>query len=279
MTKAASPSAITACGTSGLCFRRRTGSITRPICNWQLLSVLQMPDIVSYDRPTGRKRSEYLMAIKRASVYVANTVMGGATNPSIMGFAWDDTVITLSDEERVARIVAFVRGMVTFSCMAATNILRVSIRAAGSGGGVDMPYPAAQVALLDPLLNADAKVGIHANYPGFASSATLAIRGASINIAERTATPGRKGQGRLFVPFTPGDAVDGSGFLRVDRVQQVTRIYEGMFLGKPGSPNLVAPTVPLVPAGLVIASAGGTSAIIQSGTAQPTISILRSRRR
>lgn len=150
-----------------------------------------------------------------------------------------------------------------------SSIVGIESRAAGSAGAVSVPFPAAAYTAL--LGTGTPPPTFALAYPAGIGGGAMCPLGTSISVSEKTATVGRTGRGRHFLPYTSNDAINGGGTL-LAAVQGLIETYYDQFMF--GTAIGISPD-PVVRAGGVY-SGGHPITVVK---AQPVLSNLESRRR
>lgn len=172
------------------------------------------------------------MTTNTIKVYLENDNMGGALNPSIVGFTYQKLVDGDTDSMQ-ARIMAYFKLLVQTNIICTTKIARMTdeVGQVGPGGGsVDLSYPTDAAVALNPFLGTAIQLDYTA-FPLLGNSQNLTVRGSSINVNEFTANPGRKGQGRHYIPFLSQGELGFDGIMGPNTATFIERAYSALFLG------------------------------------------------
>ena len=210
------------------------------------------------------------MAVNRITISLVNT------NESVSNNALVSFVLTGSvPYQQQAALCAAYLSAAGGHCMAqSTSIRGINVRAAGSAGGLAIPFPRDAYDILQPELVAAGVPAVadldYGDEIGFIGG-FLAPVGTSVCVSERTATLGRTGIGRHFLPFTTSASVTSGGELASSTITNLTDDYEGTFLNSDITGYPYGPAV--APSNL------STTHLITAVIPQPVLSNLRSRRR
>lgn len=166
------------------------------------------------------------MTVIRYTVEVQNSVVG-TSNPCYVGFTFDNANTAA---QNAAAAILYVASAAPQMMAANSYINGVSERIAGSAGSSPVPFPTAafaalQTALAGPNVSATAMTAYGAALGGGA----LTPIGTSVCVAEQTATVGRTGQGRHYLPFVTALAVDAAGAFTGANATNVALSYAAIF--------------------------------------------------
>lgn len=209
----------------------------------------------------------------RMTITLVNTDVGPA-NTAQVGFS---AAAVGWSAQKLAQVLGYFGALGSAGMIAVhTAVQAADQRAFGSAGNVPQAFPAAEYA---DLVTAASAVGISmpsmTDYGDTFGVGNLAPLGTSISVSEVTATPGRSGRGRHFVPFVSRNAVDTDGSYGngVTHLDLINFFFEATNPDGSNNPDLEALLLVVAPA-----SGVGTKLIIQFKP-QPVFSNLESRRR
>lgn len=223
------------------------------------------------------------MATNRITLRLEKPEMGGALNPALVSLDYVDGVTP--DSVVLARFIRFVVAAVKYNAICPLQIAGATLGTIGVSGTVDMPYPVGPTADLNAVLKpifglsaADAQWGAPIVGDGL-----LTVRGSSINISETSDNPGRKGQGRMYLPYVSTVAVTSLGLFNNTFRAALLNAYNELFNnGLTESVLLPAPAIlgisgvePVV----VGATAPFTAHPVTGVKISDLISVLKSRRK
>lgn len=207
------------------------------------------------------------MAIKRYILSLTNDAVD-PSNPQQFSFVMDNV---FTDADNAARCLAYWSNQ-SNTCAANTRVTGVTVRAAGSAGATDIPFPVTEFADLKTLGDANGfGLTTQSAYGLALGTGSLCPLGTSVSVSERTATVGPTGRGRHFWPFIQEGIVTGGGRLAAATITSLTDSYNYWFLAADTLPN--AANTGVSPGDLA------TIATITSVKPQPVFSNLESRRR
>lgn len=162
------------------------------------------------------------------------------------------------------------------------KLTEVTARTTGSPGAVPQVFPTAAYAAVLAAGVTDG-VSLAGMASGFATqisaAGTLCPLGTSISVTEKSATVGRTGRGRHFLPFIGVNTVQTDGTVKSTVREAVKEFYNYLFLAvKPGAGGVA--TAPIINLGPVVTNRFGLigHAVVEV-KAQPVFSNLESRRR
>lgn len=163
-----------------------------------------------------------------------------------------------------------------------TRIAEVLYRPLGAAGAVALVFPTAEFAAVIAAATADGigPAGMPTGYGSQISAAgNLAPLGTSISVSELTATVGRTGRGRHFLPFVGVNTMTGGGGLVAAQIDRIREAYL-YFLQGIVSSTLAPATSPVLNLSPLVTNAAGTPIhLITTVKPQPIFSNLASRRR
>lgn len=152
-------------------------------------------------------------------------ITNGVTGPGNLaeiGFSFDTAE---SAEQCGAQVALYLAGMPGIFAPN-TGLLALKRRNVGAAGSSFMAFPAAQFAS-ERAKNTSFFANPMTDYSTFiGNGATYAPQGTSICVTEGSATVGRRGSGRHFLPFTSQDVIEAfSGRVAVGPLQRVKDSY------------------------------------------------------
>jgi hypothetical protein len=190
-------------------------------------------------------------------------------NYQLIDFDFDGTTLTAA--ELAARILAFGNVLGANGVIAgSTTCAEIISRPVGSAGGTHVPFPTAEYVALHALY---ATVGTYTAYTQTIGGGVLCPLGTSVSLSKLTATPGKTGRGRYFLPFCGVSMVATDGSVDAFGRSIIEQEFHILFIGD-GSPALTTAT-PVVRASNTLS--GGHP--VTNCKAQPVFSNLESRRR
>lgn len=166
------------------------------------------------------------MAVKRYTVTMENSTVG-ALNKAVTGFTFNNS---FTDAENAAACILYLASASAQMMAGGSSVTEVSVRAAGSLGGLSLPFPTAEYAALKTAL-AGANVATTAMtaYGVSIGGGSLAAVGTSVCVSERTATLGRTGIGRHFLPFVTSACITSAGLMATANSTNVGLSYDAVF--------------------------------------------------
>lgn len=159
---------------------------------------------------------------------------------------------------------------------AGTKVDQVLYRAAGSPGSVPVPFPGPEfVAIAAAATTAGYTVPAWTTYNTSSGSGVLAPLGTSISVSELTATVGRTGRGRHFLPFVTQGVISAGGTVGTGTIALTESAALDILMGQASGtvPALIG--IPWV----LVGPASPASKEITNVKCQPIFSNLESRRR
>jgi hypothetical protein len=149
-------------------------------------------------------------------VTLANDTVGQG-NASIIDF---DFAAGVTTDVYAARALIYLTRTAPNVFAAGTRILGARWRPFGEAGSIDVEFPDAEWEHLVAGVPMFVPPNPHA-YGAPLGSGTLAPIGTSVCVSEQTATPGRTGRGRHFLPFISAQAVTADGAFGNERAIDV----------------------------------------------------------
>lgn len=166
------------------------------------------------------------MSVKRYTLKMTNTTIGGG-NPAYVGFTFNNSK---SDAENAAAAFLYVASASAQMMAAGSAVESISMRAAGSLGALELPFPISELADLQAALaGPNVSSTVYTSYGVTLGGGNLAAVGTSACISERTATLGRTGIGRHFLPFVTSAAISAAGLFASSNANNVELSYEAVF--------------------------------------------------
>jgi hypothetical protein len=167
------------------------------------------------------------MPVRRITVAL-NNINIGVLNQSYVGFTTNNT---LTDAENAAACLLYI-GSASQQMMAANSqITGCTIRAAGAAGSVPQPFPLAEYAALQgALAGPNVSAIVATSYGGALGGGGLTALGTSMVVSEETATTGRTGRGRHFLPFVTQLAQTAAGLVNQTNASNVEASYDAIFV-------------------------------------------------
>lgn len=217
------------------------------------------------------------MAISKYQVYFTNSNID-PSNYQIVDFDIDEAAAGsyFTGESELAAILIYLT-VVSGGFGAGTFINRVQYRAAGSPGYVPRLFPTTEYAAVrTDVISAGYSVPAMASgYATSLGSGILAPLGTSISVSELTATVGRTGRGRHFLPFVSQGVISAGGTVGTGHIALVEGAFLDILLGE------AVGTVPglLGDAVCISGPASPAAKLITGVKCQPIFSNLESRRR
>lgn len=189
------------------------------------------------------------MSVQQYTAYWASDLTGGALNPAVTNFFFEET--RGGDDDNAADILAFGCYM---GMGGEAYCLGISVGAATGGGQLPVPFPVAKYEALRVLDPANLKVLV-AYGDTVGDNQPLAVAGTGAVIRKQTGTPGRHGRGRMTTPYLKAAGVTDSG--RLSDAQKLA-IYSGynQYIMAVGQPTKEDKNIlfNVVPAGQIILS-------------------------
>lgn len=166
------------------------------------------------------------MAVKRYTLTLVNSTVG-SQNPAQVGFTFDNTE---SDASNAAACILYLASVSAQMMAAGSSVESISMRAAGSLGALDIPFPDPEynnlrIALAGPNVSTTPM----AAYGVAIGGGALAALGTSACITERTATLGRTGIGRHYLPFVTAAAITAGGLFASSNAANCALSYQAVF--------------------------------------------------
>lgn len=131
----------------------------------------------------------------------------GAANPAFVGFTFNP-VGGVTKAQMGAQVIMYFC-WIGGAMQASTSLIGIKTLEAGAPGAADLPFPTAEVATLAALAVGSQVPTTYASVE-FSGSGAAPV-GTSACVSERTATLGRAGRGRHFIPFLAADCIDSNG--------------------------------------------------------------------
>lgn len=166
-------------------------------------------------------------------VVLSNSQHNDANNKQMLDFNFL-VANAVPQMNKAAHIVAYLTA--SKICAAGTSINQILWDPEGAAGAIPLPYPIVEYAALraaNPTLPDVSAYGVI-----FGSSGLCPI-GTSLCVQERTATPGRSGRGRHFLPYCNSGGVAPNGGVSAQTISEVAIAQAGFLaFAAPGTVNL-----------------------------------------
>ena len=167
------------------------------------------------------------MAVKRYTVTMENSTIG-AQNQAVLGFTFNNSE---TDAANAAAAILYIASASAQMMAAGSSVVGVSMRAAGSLGALELPFPDPEyndlkTALAGPHVSTTAMTDYGVSIGG----GSLAAVGTSVCMTERTATLGRTGIGRHFLPFVTSACITSAGLFSSTNATNVGLSWHDVFI-------------------------------------------------
>lgn len=183
------------------------------------------------------------MAVRRYTITMENATIG-SQNQAVLGFTFNNSE---TDANNAAAAILYIASASAQMMAGGSSVVGVSMRAAGSLGALELPFPDPEYSdLQTALAGPHVSTTTMTDYGVSIGGGSLAAVGTSVCVTERTATLGRTGIGRHFLPFVTSACITAAGLFNSTNAANVAASYHDVFADGGFDPcvcpaNLTAP--------------------------------------